>query len=187
MSAVLTHPEMTPQRLDYLADDAVMIGPVSTSNSLLTGKITGNFVDFGLHLRLWRPVGEQIQALAAEFPTQGNREFFRWNRECYRGIREFHLPKPKSSPDEVFGTLKGANRIGASRLHHITNILQVPVAFFFEGAPANRKRTAMRPLRFSCNNGRTRAHKSIHANQAHQCLARPRKFPHNKFPVKDLQ
>src|SRR5437667_10087380 len=31
---------------------------------------------------------------------------------------------------------KGANRIGASRLQHIAQILQVPVAFFFEGGPA---------------------------------------------------
>jgi transcriptional regulator with XRE-family HTH domain len=30
---------------------------------------------------------------------------------------------------------KGTNRIGASRLQHISNILQVPVSFFFEGAP----------------------------------------------------
>src|SRR5215472_9678771 len=30
---------------------------------------------------------------------------------------------------------KGTNRIGASRLHQISHILQVPVAFFFEGAP----------------------------------------------------
>src|SRR5262245_13290556 len=30
---------------------------------------------------------------------------------------------------------KGANRIGASRLQQISDILQVPVAFFFEGAP----------------------------------------------------
>ena len=30
---------------------------------------------------------------------------------------------------------KGANRIGASRLQQISNILQVPVSFFFEGAP----------------------------------------------------
>ena len=30
---------------------------------------------------------------------------------------------------------KGINRIGASRLQHISHILQVPVAFFFEGAP----------------------------------------------------
>jgi len=30
---------------------------------------------------------------------------------------------------------RGANRIGASRLQQISHILQVPVAFFFEGAP----------------------------------------------------
>ena len=31
---------------------------------------------------------------------------------------------------------KGANRIGASRLQQISLILQVPVSFFFEGAPS---------------------------------------------------
>jgi transcriptional regulator with XRE-family HTH domain len=31
---------------------------------------------------------------------------------------------------------KGANRIGASRLQQIAHILQVPVSFFFEGAPS---------------------------------------------------
>ena len=31
---------------------------------------------------------------------------------------------------------KGTNRIGASRLQHISHILQVRVAFFFEGAPS---------------------------------------------------
>jgi len=30
---------------------------------------------------------------------------------------------------------RGANRIGAGRLQQISHILQVPVAFFFEGAP----------------------------------------------------
>lgn len=30
---------------------------------------------------------------------------------------------------------KGTNRIGASRLQQISGILQVPVSFFFEGAP----------------------------------------------------
>ena len=30
---------------------------------------------------------------------------------------------------------KGTNRISASRLQHISDILQVPVEFFFEGAP----------------------------------------------------
>jgi transcriptional regulator with XRE-family HTH domain len=30
---------------------------------------------------------------------------------------------------------KGTNRIGASRLQQISHVLQVPVAFFFEGSP----------------------------------------------------
>jgi transcriptional regulator with XRE-family HTH domain len=30
---------------------------------------------------------------------------------------------------------KGTNRMGASRLQHISHILQIPVPFFFEGAP----------------------------------------------------
>ncbi|MEP1444168.1 MAG: helix-turn-helix domain-containing protein [Hyphomicrobiales bacterium] len=30
---------------------------------------------------------------------------------------------------------KGTNRIGASRLQSISNVLQVPVSFFFDGAP----------------------------------------------------
>jgi transcriptional regulator with XRE-family HTH domain len=32
---------------------------------------------------------------------------------------------------------RGANRIGASRLQHMSHILQVPVEFFFEGANAS--------------------------------------------------
>jgi hypothetical protein len=92
-----------------LADDAVMIGPVSVPNSLLTGKLTGNFVDSSLLLRFWRPVGEQIQCLAAKFPTQWNRELFRRSSECSTGNREFRLAKSKSSPDEVFGTHRRTN------------------------------------------------------------------------------
>ena len=30
---------------------------------------------------------------------------------------------------------KGGNRIGAGRLHQLSHILDVPVSFFFEGAP----------------------------------------------------
>jgi len=37
---------------------------------------------------------------------------------------------------------KGTNRVSASRLQHISQILQVPVPFFFEGAPAA---TGIRP------------------------------------------
>jgi len=35
------------------------------------------------------------------------------------------------------GYEKGSNRISASRLQHLSQILQVPVPFFFEGAPAS--------------------------------------------------
>ena len=37
---------------------------------------------------------------------------------------------------------KGTNRISASRLQHLSQILQVPVSFFFEGAPVA---TGIRP------------------------------------------
>jgi transcriptional regulator with XRE-family HTH domain len=40
---------------------------------------------------------------------------------------------------------KGSNRIGASRLQHISQILDVPVPFFFEGAPASAGPTAEAP------------------------------------------
>jgi len=38
---------------------------------------------------------------------------------------------------------KGTNRIGASRLQHISQILKVPVSFFFEGAPNMPGHTGM--------------------------------------------
>jgi transcriptional regulator with XRE-family HTH domain len=38
---------------------------------------------------------------------------------------------------------KGTNRIGASRLQQIAHIIQVPVSFFFEGAPSVQ--SALRP------------------------------------------
>jgi transcriptional regulator with XRE-family HTH domain len=34
---------------------------------------------------------------------------------------------------------KGTNRMGSSRLQQIANILQVPVTFFFEGAPGKSR------------------------------------------------
>src|SRR6266511_2241696 len=37
---------------------------------------------------------------------------------------------------------KGTNRIGASRLHHIAHILQVPITFLFDGAPAQHNSLA---------------------------------------------
>jgi transcriptional regulator with XRE-family HTH domain len=40
---------------------------------------------------------------------------------------------------------KGSNRISASRLQHLSQILQVPVPFFFEGAPAARAGPVAKP------------------------------------------
>src|SRR5262249_4714441 len=64
-----------PQRPDCVADDAVSCELVSAPNSLLTGKLTGNFAESGPLLRFRRPINELIQRLAAKFPTQWNREF----------------------------------------------------------------------------------------------------------------
>ena len=41
---------------------------------------------------------------------------------------------------------KGTNRIGASRLQHVSGILQVPIAHFFEGAPGQQKAKGNAPL-----------------------------------------
>jgi transcriptional regulator with XRE-family HTH domain len=40
---------------------------------------------------------------------------------------------------------KGTNRIGASRLHHIAQILRVPIAFLFEGAATQQTFAAEGP------------------------------------------
>jgi transcriptional regulator with XRE-family HTH domain len=34
---------------------------------------------------------------------------------------------------------KGANRISASRLHQLAGVLQVPITFFYEGAPSQSR------------------------------------------------
>jgi hypothetical protein len=96
MSAELAHPEMTPQRLDWLADDAVGFEPVSRPNSLLTGKRTGNFVETGLQwdfddtIRAWSEANSSPNGdRAKEHPLWGHavdswlRRFLRdWRRNC---------------------------------------------------------------------------------------------------------
>ncbi len=37
---------------------------------------------------------------------------------------------------------KGVNRIGASRMQHLSEILKVPIAFFYEGVPAAGARSS---------------------------------------------
>jgi hypothetical protein len=48
----------SPVAHDCVVADAVSIEPVSNSNSLLTGKNTGNFADSGPALQFQRPVSE---------------------------------------------------------------------------------------------------------------------------------
>ena len=69
---------------------------------------------------------------------------------------------------------KGTNRIGASRLQQISHILQVPVSFFFEGAPERADRRCGRGhgrgavaglcVRFSRDLGRLGADQGVHAH-----------------------
>jgi hypothetical protein len=72
--------------------------PSPLPNSLLTGKLTGNFVKFARWARFRTLTREQIQKLAVKFPTQPNREFFRKSREFESKNREF---EPSCSADRV--------------------------------------------------------------------------------------
>jgi hypothetical protein len=67
------------QRIFYvvqLAENAVAIEPVSSPNSLPTGKLTGNFAKFGLARRFLRPDSQRIQCVAEKFPTQPEQGIF---------------------------------------------------------------------------------------------------------------
>jgi hypothetical protein len=55
---------------------AVICEPVSTSNSLLTGKLTGNFAIFAVLGAIFQPKAAVPQQLLLEFPTKINRENF---------------------------------------------------------------------------------------------------------------
>ena len=67
---------------------------------------------------------------------------------------------------------KGSNRIGAGRLHQLSHILDVPVSFFFEGAPKPtglpsrppRRSIAAPPHRLCCYRPWAGAGQSLHAN-----------------------
>ena len=77
---------------------------------------------------------------------------------------------------------KGTNRIGASRIQQISHILQVPVSFFFEGAPdagehGRDGRGAFAGLRgrFSVQLRRPCVDQGLHADQAAQRQAAHRR------------
>jgi transcriptional regulator with XRE-family HTH domain len=71
---------------------------------------------------------------------------------------------------------KGTNRIGASRLQHIADVLQVPVSFFFEGADSEMKNTESRSvfvsefLASSEGIALVRAYMSIRDSKTRRCI-----------------
>jgi hypothetical protein len=68
---------------------AVRYEPVSTCNSLLTGKLTGIFSISTLLEAIPERKTPVPQPLLGKFPTKINREIILKNREFLSGIREF--------------------------------------------------------------------------------------------------
>ncbi len=74
---------------------------------------------------------------------------------------------------------KGTNRISASRLQQIANTLQVPVTFFFEDAPGQRKADGSAPspayvsefLATSSGIALTRAFTRLSSAKLRRCIA----------------
>jgi hypothetical protein len=53
-----------PDKSLKMVEDAVLIEPVSSSNSLLTGKNTGNFADLGPRARISAP-SQNVNSMAS--------------------------------------------------------------------------------------------------------------------------
>jgi len=87
-----TNQKSVPEVREWMVAHAVQCEPVSAPNSLLTGKRTGKFAFFDHGYRFRRPICVQVQRFSVEFPTQRNRELFRWSSELRSQIRD--LPKP---------------------------------------------------------------------------------------------
>jgi hypothetical protein len=76
---------------DWMVVCAVRFERVSGGNSLLTGKLTGNFAILGPQKPISLHETTVLQRLFTKFPTQINRENILKNREFLSGNREFHL------------------------------------------------------------------------------------------------
>jgi hypothetical protein len=70
---------------------AVRYEPVSACNSLLTGKLTGNFAIPRLLDAISARKAPVPQRFPGKFPTKINREIISRNREFFAGIREFRV------------------------------------------------------------------------------------------------
>jgi hypothetical protein len=73
---------------DWMVVCAVRYEPVSTCNSLLTGKLTGNFSVSGLLEAICKRKAPVPQPLLSKFPAKINREIIFDNREISGKNRE---------------------------------------------------------------------------------------------------
>jgi hypothetical protein len=83
MSAILPNGEIKSRRPDCLADETVSGEPVCGADSLLTGKITGNFTKIGPFGEKLSARTQQNQLVAGQFPTKLNRELIRAEQGIY--------------------------------------------------------------------------------------------------------
>ena len=99
LAGYLTNLRNTRFARECVVADAVRIEPVSTSNSLRTGKLTGNFADSGLSRRFLVSIDKEIQSLASKFPMQKEQGIFRtvtgmrtgnWEWVCAASLRSLH-------------------------------------------------------------------------------------------------
>jgi hypothetical protein len=72
-----------PGRIDFVVVDAVPRNQSPGANSLVTGKITGNFSFLGHCGENLRQKDTRFQSVRSEFPKNQNRELVRQSREKY--------------------------------------------------------------------------------------------------------
>ena len=73
-----------------MADDAVHYEPVSAPNSLLTGKLTGNFAESAPLLDFDVQIASEFKGLQQNSLRNGTGNFCSHNREFFRDNREFN-------------------------------------------------------------------------------------------------
>jgi hypothetical protein len=109
-----------------VAEDAVICEPVSAANSLLTGKLTGNFAKSGHPSQFARPINARSQSLTSQFPTQQNREI----SNAYQGIffgEQGNLIK-QSSKSEAAGLWRRHLVCGRTEFMRAPNVRSSPKA-----------------------------------------------------------
>jgi hypothetical protein len=88
MSCYSAAEEITPVCADFVVVEAVLPNRSLATNTLLTGKITGNFSIFGRFGQFWLRKRASYHDLTSKFPTKQNSELIRENRELRSNNRD---------------------------------------------------------------------------------------------------